>query len=272
MDDIKSVLLETLSEFHAFCETHDLEYFLIGGTLLGAVRHEGFIPWDDDADVVMPREDYNKLLNLASEFKYPFILKSPKTHKDFRIQFAKLTNQKIILEEDLDVPFVNGVWLDIFPLDYTFNNKYTQNLHFFVASKLKSLISLKYNLVNQKKLSMARRTVKLPLWIISKVMPREVINGFFTMNENIATILPFPKNSLANLYGSWGVKEIAPAKIFSSKKLYDFEGKQFWGPVDADYWLTKVYGDYMQLPSKEQQKAKHNIKVLSYNYGSNKYK
>lgn len=266
MDDIKSVLLETLSEFHSFCETHNLEYFLIGGTLLGAVRHEGFIPWDDDADVVMPREDYNKLLNLANEFNYPFTLKSPKTHKDFRIQFAKLTNDKIILEENQYVPFINGVWVDIFPLDYTFDNRYAQKIHFFVANKLLSLIYQKYNLVDNKRFSLTRRTIKLPLWLISKLSPRQAINYLFTINENIATVLPIPNNNLANLYGSWGSKEVAPSEIFSSKKLYSFENKYFWGPENADYWLTKVYGNYMQIPSEEQRKSKHNLRILEHNY------
>lgn len=117
--DIKPILLENLCEFHSFYEKNDLEYFLVGGTLLGAVRHQGFIPWDDDADVVMPRKDYDRLLELYDQFKYPFKLKSPKNTKNFRIAFTKLTNERVILEEGSYVPSQNGVWLDIFSLDYT---------------------------------------------------------------------------------------------------------------------------------------------------------
>ncbi|WP_298973384.1 LicD family protein [uncultured Psychrobacter sp.] len=261
--DIKPILLETLCEFHSFCGKNDLEYFLVGGTLLGAVRHEGFIPWDDDADVVMPRKDYDRLLKLYDQFDYPFKLKSPKNIKNFRIPFAKLTNEKVIIEEGTHVPFRNGVWLDVFPLDYTFDNTYLQQLHFSTANRLGLLLKLKYDLEYKQSFSFKMRVLLPYLKVVSKFTPRKVLNLMFKINEDFPSKVILRKKNYVNLYGSWGIKEIAPISVFESKKLYDFEGNSFWGPVDYHFWLEKVYGDYMKLPIPEQRTSKHKIRIIS---------
>ena len=261
MDDIKKVLLETLCEFHDFCEEHDLKYFLIGGTLLGAVRHKGFIPWDDDIDIAMPRKDYNKLISLSSRFKKPLKLRSFYAEKNFIHPFLKLTNEKIVVEEGEYNPFVSGVWIDIFPLDYTFNNTYLQKLHFSIVYRLRLALILKYNLAPLKSYTLKKRLVATPLKPIAKLTPKAAINALFKANEKIPNLLfRTQKTQLANLYGAWGTKEIAPQKVFNERKLYDFEGKKFWGPKDAHYWLNRVYGDYMRLPP-EAERGSHNLKV-----------
>ena len=257
MDDIKKTLLENLQEFHNFCEKHDLEYFIIGGTLLGAVRHEGFIPWDDDADVVMPRKDYDRLLELYDQFDYPFKLKSPKNIKNFRIPFAKLTNETIVITENTFVPFKNGVWLDIFPLDYTFDNESFQNIHFSLIKKIKFLIELKYDLCDKQNFSRKGKILAPYATLFSKIMPRQSLNLLLSLTEMVPHKLLMQRNNYANLYGAWGIKETAPTKIFNSKRLYQFEYIQLWGPEDYHYWLTKVYGNYMELPPIADRTPSH---------------
>lgn len=261
--DIKPIILETLCEFHSFCEKNNLEYFLVGGTLLGAVRHEGFIPWDDDADVVMPRKDYNRLLELQEGFDFPFKLKSPKNIKSFRHPFAKLTNEKVIVEEGSYIPYQSGVWLDIFPLDYTFDSKYFQKLHFSMVESLRFLLKIKYDLEAKDTFSPKIRILLPYLKVVTKLTPRKLLNQMFETNEKLPSKILIKKKNYANLYGSWGIKEIAPISVFESKKLYKFEGNSFWGPKDYHSWLEKVYGDYMQLPPAEQRASKHQIKVIS---------
>ena len=117
---IWAVELDLLSQFTRVCEKYNLSYYLDGGTLLGAVRHKGFIPWDDDVDVIMPREDYDKLFEVAEiEFKEPYFFQTPLTETNFFRGHAKLRNSSTTgyILDDRKKKINNGIWLDIFPLD-----------------------------------------------------------------------------------------------------------------------------------------------------------
>lgn len=262
MDILQKTLLETLKEFHDFCEKHNLQYFLIGGSLLGAVRHKGFIPWDDDIDVVMPREDFNQLLQLSSQLKYPLLLRGPKLQKDHRYNLTKLTNESLFIEEDAYKPITIGAWIDIFPLDYTFNSKYLQTLHFFIRRRIATLTPLKYDVMDIEKLSPLKRPIACLMKYVSKKTSRKTIEYLLDLSYKIPNNMLKKPTYLANLGGAWGVKEVAPIKVFLSRKLYKFETYYFWGPEDADYWLTRVYGDYMKLPPENKRQSHHNIKIL----------
>lgn len=262
MDDIKKVLLDTLCEFHAFCEKNNLEYFLIGGTLLGAVRHEGFIPWDDDIDIAMPRKDYDKLAELSHKFNYPLKFRSPDNERDYIHPFAKLTNERILIEEGAENPFRSGVWIDIFPLDTTFNSILFQKIHFSAVYRLRLLLDLKYDKRSLEDFSIVKKIVAKPLRPIAKLIPKKIINRAFSVNETVPSCVFNKQQYLANLYGAWGAKEIAPTEIFKEKVLYNFEGKNFWGPKNADFWLSKVYGDYMEPPPEDKRGSHHKIKII----------
>ena len=115
-----AIELELLLELDRVCKKHGLRYFLMCGTLLGAVRHKGFIPWDDDADVAMPRDDYEKLLQLHDEFKHPIFLQTPYTDSGFAVSHTCLRNSNtsaispIIKYQKMN----HGLFIDIFPLDH----------------------------------------------------------------------------------------------------------------------------------------------------------
>ncbi len=114
-----AVLLDLLLQFDSVCKKHGLRYFLNSGSLLGAIRHKGFIPWDDDIDVEMPRDDYEKLMTLSDEYKYPYFLQTPFTDKNSAYSFAKLRNSNTTMAskhfafQDMN----HGVLIDIFPYD-----------------------------------------------------------------------------------------------------------------------------------------------------------
>lgn len=266
MDDIKSVLLETLSEFHSFCETHNLDYFIIGGTLLGAVRHGGFIPWDDDIDIAMPREHYNQLMALSENFKEPLKLCSYELNPEFNKKFAKLMNMSVIVEEATYKPVVSGIWIDIFPLDYTFENESLRKAHFFSVQKLNTLGELKKDLVNIKNLPFLKRMLGLALKKTTRLISTNQLNYLSNMSQSLPAYFLKSRSYYANLYGAWGIKESAPEHVFSNKKLYNFEGLKVWGPKDSEYWLSKVYGDYMSLPPEHDRRSHHKIKIISNNY------
>ena len=125
--EIWAVLLDLLNELDKVCKKHGLKYYIDSGTLLGAVRDKGYIPWDDDIDVVMLRDDYDKLMEIGDlEFKHPYFLQTPYNDKGFLRPHIQLRNSEtaaILPNEALRVPYNQGIFLDIFPVDFTSKSK-----------------------------------------------------------------------------------------------------------------------------------------------------
>ena len=119
--------LEIMEEFVRICNNHNLVYFLYGGTLLGAVRHNGFIPWDDDLDLAMPRKDYEEFLKIApQEINEKFIIDNYKTNKNYYLNFTKIRNKNTVFIQDFQAESYKGpkgIWIDVFPLDNIKNEK-----------------------------------------------------------------------------------------------------------------------------------------------------
>ena len=116
----KSIITDVLKEFQKICNRHQLTYYAIGGTAIGAVRHHGIIPWDDDIDVGMPRPDYERFLEICRTSDLGnYELVSNETHRNYNLPFPKFCNRNTTLVERMDVPCVIGLFIDIFPLDNT---------------------------------------------------------------------------------------------------------------------------------------------------------
>lgn len=259
-------LLEILVYFHDFCEAHGLEYFLVGGTLLGAVRHNGFIPWDDDIDVVMKRDDYEKLLKLYQNIESPFQLRDYSNEKDYLQPFARLVNNNLIVEQYAYIPFRSGVWLDIFPLDYTFENLQAQRAHFAITRLVRVLLAVKSGAFNKGRRSTLRVNTVKKVHQVLNLVPRSTFLTALKFLERAPNKYLGAKSNLANLYGVWNVKETAPVELFENRKLYNFEGYKFWSVKDSDFWLSKVYGDYMTLPPENERTPKHYERMIKINH------
>ncbi len=258
---IQAGLLEVMDIFHQFCEDNDLRYFLVGGTQLGAVRHKGFIPWDDDLDIVMPRDDYDKLISLGDKFIKPFVLRDISLDENYIYPYAKLANNNVMLKEVLYKSFDCGVWIDIFPLDYTFESTKAQKIHFALIKILRSILILKFGSFKVEKRTKTSLIIAKSLHKVLKYFPMIVLTKLFYLCEEILPNIFSNKKNYANLYGAWGVKEVAPVELFKKRKLYNFEGRKFWGVENADFWLHKVYGDYMQLPEESKRVSEHVVDI-----------
>lgn len=249
-----------LDEIVRICKENDLQYFLIGGTLLGAVRHKGFIPWDDDLDIAMPREDYEKFLKIAKNFlKSDFVLDDINENPKYWLVFAKIRLKNSVVEVTnvlKEYPGEKGIWVDIFPLDSITNeNRLMFKIKGWLIQKLKAIYILKseYALNNSNRLR-----ILLPLFTKFTMQKMNRMITYMMTSQNK------PNNTFIVNYGSqYGIKKQThlKEKYFPAVDL-EFEGKKYNVPRDYDYVLRKIYGDdYMELPPIEKRVTHNPIKI-----------
>lgn len=253
---LKQVETDMLREFIAACDKLKLRYYLLGGTLLGAVRHKGFIPWDDDIDVGMPRADYEIFLEKGQALlpKHLFV-QCLKSEPEYPLCFAKIRDSRTTFVETAinNLNINHGVYIDIFPLDYYPEEKRAQKRLNKKHEAYKRRISVMFN---SGKKSLKIRLMSL-LWCVRYPSVRKVI----AMRDALYHSVPESK-VLANYCGAWGAKEIMPAAWYGEGTPVVFEGMEVVAPVQYHNWLTQVYGDYMQLPPVEKRVGHHYADVI----------
>lgn len=254
LDEIKSIEVGILKYIAGICDEYGLRYYLAYGTLLGAIRHKGFIPWDDDIDIAMPRADYDKLVKIFNdrrgESRYDCM--SP-LDAGYYYDFAKVIDTTTFVQEKNVLPARCGVWVDIFPMDGL--NKKDVLTHYKLMLYGRCRAFSVYSKFPHKTKGLA-----VPLEYLFWRMCR--IIGYPTFMNSCVWL------SQKYKYGStdWlGIASSFPAsKKYMKKEWFadcvdvDFEGCQFKAPIGFHDILTEYYGDYMQLPS-EDKRVSHNI-------------
>lgn len=247
--DIHIILLQMSKEFHRICVKHDIPYYMLGGTMLGAIRHKGFIPWDDDMDFGIPRKYYKKFCQIAEE-------ELPEIYKMLTIDnsayavlgIGKLSDSHTWLKEIYSVKTEEklGVNIDIFPLDYT--DSRTDILS--INRRVRTLFKF------QKLLFMESTNRSFPKRILANVC-QAVFHIAPTTIPNYIDRLMLSRNvkatTVANLFGAWAMKENIRIETMGAPTLYQFEDTYFYGPQGYDEYLCHLYGDYMQLPPEEKR-------------------
>lgn len=260
-DEQKHVLLNMLTEFHEICSNNGFRYFITGGTLLGAVRHRGFIPWDDDIDILMPRSDYQKLLALSStlfnssDLSIIDIYSTP----NYIYPFAKLVNTGTIAEENVDSKQKFGLWIDIFPLD-NMSDDYDKAVKLFnKPNLLKKILTIK-NIRQSKDRSITKTIVLAIGKLITSIVSRHRLlltidhvcrkyeSSTMTKYVSVVTV------------GTYGIKEIIDSSNYDDVIQLEFEGRMFNAPIGYKNILSNLYGDYMKLPPKEKQVTHHSFR------------
>lgn len=252
--------LEILREFDRVCKKHNLRYYLVGGTLIGAVRHKGFIPWDDDIDVSMPREDFDKLCSVAKEdFGGSYFLQSSKTEKNCYFYYAKLRKNGTCFPEKKfeHTPMHKGIFMDIFPLDYIPEKKVVQKLLFKGFSCLSGFICSK-----EKTSEYLYKDTNLPFFILLRflqsIAPKRLILSMRNLLAKLSSAFS-SKKLLASFSGFHGYPmEIAPAKWWGDGCDVEFEGYTFKAPSEYHTLLTHMFSDYMKLPP-EEERVNHSV-------------
>ena len=253
MDSIKLVEINILKAFINICETNGLQYYLVGGSALGAIRHHGFIPWDDDIDVGLPRKDYNRFLEIGQAFlpEYYFI-QTYMTDPEYPASFAKIRDcRTTFVESSMKNRKINhGVYIDVFPLDY-FPEK---NVKVFLLRDLlyKARLSTEFSTVASPKMRIIQ--------IVSKVLFPNLMKTLKKRDKHIQSIGKGSK--MTNFCGAWRDKELMPSEYFGKGANAQFEGLSVFVPENYDGYLKKLYGDYMTPPPADKRVSHHYTEII----------
>ena len=259
MNEYQKVMLDILKEFIRVCEKHNLRYFLVTGSALGAVRHQGFIPWDDDIDVAMPRPDAMKLLALKDEFEHPFFLQHYRTDKAYAYPFMKLRNSDTTyIESNFVYHNINhGIWIDIFILEGMSKTPKLKN-------KMKNhlLWPLFYLVFAANFYQKPRLKTFIPqvlLYLVSiLLLPFKIGNWLIKAIDKSMQRIKYDDAYLVGAYLLWGGnKEAMPKHLYGEGKKVLFEGVEVVIPEKYDEYLTRRFGNYMALPPEDKRYGHH---------------
>lgn len=253
---LRVIQLDILMDIDRFCRENNIRYSLCGGTLLGAVRHQGYIPWDDDIDIMMPRPDYEKFIKTYSsetDYLIDFI-----KEEGYRETFVKICREGTLMIDALLGRGGFGVNIDLFPIDGVPEKsplKYVDDVLRFKEKIAKFCPYYKIMSTNRG------------VWFAKYIVKRLTCFQFMSIlhlkqkfNEMLINNA-FEDNSLAGVIsGSYGYREVVDKDVFLQYDDMSFEGSYFKCIKRYDEYLTSIYGDYMTLPPEEKRLAHHYYK------------
>lgn len=252
--ELKLIQLEILKDIHSFCNKHDIVYFLAYGSLIGAVRHKGYIPWDDDIDICMPRPDYERFIRLYNSEIYK--LYCIEKESDCLIPYAKVGDSKTLLIENANFCIKDiGVNIDIFPIDGFPHDKVMAIKHYNKIKRLRNILTVKKVRLSSKR-SIYRNfllgTLKILFFIFSyRFILYKLMSLMKKYDYSTSTWA-------ADL--NWGdSRRIISRQTFDRLKLAKFEKESFYIPIEYAIWLKCIYGDFMSLPPVEKRITHHDF-------------
>lgn len=252
---IWAIELDLLREFKRVCDKYNLTYYAYAGTLLGAVRHKGFIPWDDDIDVCMPRRDYDLLTKVyADEFKTPYFMQTPYTDSEYSFSFAKIRNVNTCFaaEAFIESPMNQGVFLDIFPLDDSSIDGLFDRREKIMAilKKCSAFMSRNNKYIHNKHSAFAKELSfnkgdNIELYEKIQSVPLENKSNLDSLAVEVCTIYSSEKN-------------LWPKEYYKDSMEVPFCNTTIRVPKEYDKVLSVMYKDYMEFPPLEKRGLWHN--------------
>lgn len=258
LDQIHEIEFQMLKRFAKVCEENNLRYFLCGGTLLGAIRHKGFIPWDDDIDILMPRPDYIKFQELSKNNILGDELKVCSSYLgNLNDPFCKIFNINTIMEKEyVNDEWDRHIWIDIFPMDGLPNNELKVKFIYKKVSIARALIrTIKVkdevkNKVSTSKIKYILKVITKP--ILSVIGTKPMVKYIDSLSQKY----DFDKSMyVGGIAFGYGPQEKMVRSDYIVPEKVEFEGELFNAPGSWKEYLSNLYGDYMKLPPKEKQIA-----------------
>ena len=254
LNELKSIELEIMKKIHYFCVENDIKYFLSYGTLIGAIRHKGFIPWDDDIDILLPRPDYNKFVELFPKYAVDndIYLTNNKTNPVLIRPYSKVCDARTVqYEPKYKDPDPRGVFVDVWPLDGLPKNPikrffYTKIMYIKYVHMMASLTNIDYI---PKKNIFKRFLIKL----FNKTNYVKLVDKYDKY------IRKYDYDNSKYIVSSAVKAMVLKKELFDTGRLIDFEDTKFYIPSGYDRYLRKFYGDYMTPPPIDKQVPHHVI-------------
>ena len=260
---LKSIELDMLSSFIRSCEQLGLRYYLMDGTLLGAVRHNGFIPWDDDIDVGMLREDYDIYIKHGQQhLPEHLFLQSSFSEPDFLFSFAKIRDSRttFIEKSTMNRNINHGVYIDIFPIDFYPESKKEQK-EIDIKRRINNIrIRREYTLPPENRMTLLQELIKATVGTILMLKYPSATNAVKANDTLFKHCIK--SDYCVNYCGAYVYKSIVPADWFGDGVDGIFEGLSVKLPSQYQKYLESIYGDYMQLPPVEKRVSHHYTEVI----------
>lgn len=256
--ELKRIQMDMLKAIDLFCKQNNIKYSLAYGTLLGAIRHQGYIPWDDDLDIMLLREDYTKFLRDFQHETYSVI--SPSNNIDYSLPYAKVFDRRTIINEYADIKCTYGVNIDVFPVDNAPNCP--KELKKFLKKKdcLNKQHILKILKISKNRNLIKNLAILFGHIILSFKSLRKIVMGMDILSSK------YRSNTGCKLKGIIAPndnrrEELLPSECFDSYTNVRFEGIEVMAIEKFDEYLKATYGDYMQLPPKEKRISHHQFEA-----------
>ncbi len=260
-EEIQTIQLSILRHFRDFCSQHQLRYYLAYGTLLGAIRHKGYIPWDDDIDLMMPRPDYLRFIELFSQSEQGSLeMVSIQTNRNYFASFGKIIDRRTVMYQEYgQIEKVEmGVYIDIFPLDGLPEDEQETRALYAQTNRWATAYKLAIREFTAKSSNPFKGLIKSLISI-----PFRIIGSHYFISKLEALGMTHPYNESTYVGCITSDKEFSrriQRRLLDESVLVEFEGDMHPAPSDWDSHLTHLYGDYM-CPPPEDQKQEHYYKV-----------
>lgn len=269
MNRLQEIILEIMIDIDNLCRAHNINYFLDGGTALGAVRHKGFIPWDDDLDIGMLRPDYNRFLEIAKEeFRGKYFVQTLETESKYYQDFAKIRKNNTLFVEyaTRNQDIHHGIFIDVFPFDFAPKNTYkevlkkTNHIQYIMYHQRISKVSAKpdfsFRYISSN-LKQKLRHIKYKFYSKEKLIKEyrvlsEGFNKSLIDKEDDSVIVCHPYR-IDDLYFEHDL-------IFPTREI-EFEGHKFYSYNRIHDYLKKIYGNYMEIPKKDDRVTHNPFKI-----------
>lgn len=263
--ETQKVSLEILKIITDICEEQSLRYCLVYGTLIGAIRHKGYIPWDDDVDIMMPRPDYDRLLRFLTLHisDYPNLrLFNRETCSEYPYMITRISDDRYEIHMSNEKPYGMGIFIDIYPYDGLGNTKREALAYGLKGDRLSSLCyqATRKHFSIETTTTLPRKILKFPVFLLAKLCGKD----FFQKRLNaLARLRDYDSSKYIGcvIWLSWGEKDIFLREWFDEYLMMPFEQYMFRVPKHYDEILRHEYGDYMRLPPEEDRIGHHYYKV-----------